>query len=829
MPPPQSVWSRWPLLSRLLAWIILPTLVLVGGAVIYLSRSLPVTNGRLEVPGLSAPVRIERDSHGVPTIQASNELDAYYALGLVHAQDRLWQMEMNRRIGNGRLSEVLGETTVGADVYFRTLGLHQNAERIWAALDRDSRRALQAYVDGVNAGIAATRSLPPEFHLLNFKPEPWHPTDSLVWQQLMAWQLSSNFGAELQRSTLTQLFGPDKTNQLMSAVPADAAAPPSVRSAANGLPDYVGRHHAALFAPRRYVGSNGWVVSGKLSASGYPLLANDPHLPTSLPSPWYLARIKGGTLDVGGATFPGLPFVVVGHNRHIAWGMTTTMADTQDVVVERLHPTDQNQYEIAGAYRTMAIRYEEIRVKSDLLKPARPPVRIAVRRTVHGPMLSDAGGPGAGLAFSVRWSGDDEQGASFSSFLKLNHARNWSEFNEALSGYVAPVHNFMYADREGNIGFLAAGKLPLRKEGAGAMPTPGWRDEQVWRGWIPFAEAPRRYNPPEGYIITANNRVVDDSYRHHISYDWDPGYRAARIRAELERLSAGHGKLTVQQMKVLQSDVVDFSANAILPQLKKVVPASEAQRRAIELVRNWDGAMRPDSSAPTLVTAWLAQFNTLLLNRQFAENQRAGLAKRQLNELYAWENDQFLDKVFAAHGAGWCVPAGPADAPCQADLLRALDNALAELQQQLGGEPGQWQWNKVHKTEFPHFPFSDPRLAVGMPTTPKSMFAGLFHREQAGGGGNNTVNLAPASLAPDTRYLSFHGVSYRELIDLAPNGATLFVQNTGQSGNVLSPHYDDLLRYQQAGGYLSMEPAQAGATLTLLPADAARHGTTPLK
>ncbi|NVE01789.1 penicillin acylase family protein [Massilia sp. BJB1822] len=799
-------------------WVILPLAALLGCAAVYLSRSLPVQDGILQAAGLHATVSIERDRHGVPTIRAENEHDVYFALGFTHAQDRLWQMEMNRRIAAGRLSEVLGETTVGSDVFFRTLGLYRNAERILSALDPASRQALQAYVDGVNSGIANTRTLPVEYHLSRFTPEAWRPVDSLAWQQLLSWKLSSNFGDEFQRSALSQLFGMEKTNQLMPAVPADAAQA-AMTQLPRTLPDYIGQRHAALFEPQRYVGSNAWVVSGKLTANGAPLLANDPHLPISLPSPWYLAKLRGGSIDAEGATFPGLPFIVVGRNRQIAWGMTTTMADTQDVVLERLNPADPNQYEVAGRYHDMDIHYEEIQVKSDLLKPPKKPVQIAVRRTVHGPMLSDVGGPVSALPYSVRWSGDDDQGGSFASFLKLNQARNWPEFNAALSNYVAPVHNFMYADQAGNIGFVTAGKLPLRRVGRGAVPTAGWLSGQVWDGWIPFAETPRQYNPERGYIVTANNRVVAENYPYHISYDWAPDFRATRISTQLDQLLATRHRLTPTQMMALQADVVGYPAKGILSYLKQLRGVSPRQRHALNLVRNWDGAMHADSSAATLVTAWLARFNQLLLDRQFERTERASLAKRKLPYLYTSSNGAFVDKVLAAQGVGWCdAPASPQVMPCQVELLRALDHALDELHSELGDDSAQWQWGKVHQMQFPHFPFSEPRLMPGMPTVPRSVFARFFHREVSNGGGDHTVNLAPSSLAADTRYQQFYGVSYRQLIELTPQGTALFIQNTGQSGNVLSPHYDDLLHLQHAGGYLPLAPEPARATLTLTPA-----------
>lgn len=807
--------SRYPFATRLAAWVLLPlgTAAALGYGLVL--RSLPPVSGSLALAGLVQPATIERDQQGVPSIVATTDTDAYFALGVAHAEDRLWQMEMQRRLGSGRLAEVLGESAVGSDVFFRTLGLARRAHQQWEALSPDARAVLRAYVNGVNAGIGSLTALPPEFALTDYRPEPWRPEDSLLWMQVMAWQLSGNLAQEAQRAQLLQLLGASKTRILMGETPDQPAEEyRSARRRPASAAPLVGAPNP--FEPRRFVGSNAWAVSGRWTASGQAMLANDPHLPLSVPSLWYLARLRGATLDVQGATIPGLPFVVIGRNRDIAWGMTTMMADTQDIVLERIDPRDRNRYEWQGTSQPMTVQTETIRIRRDWLKPARPDLQIRVRRTRNGPLLSDVAGPINGLPFSVRWSGDDDTtGSTFSSFVALNRVHDWAGFNAALRGFVAPAHNFVYADRAGNIGYLAPAAFPLRAQGEGTLPVAGWALSDVWTGMLPYERVPRRYNPPEGIIVSANDDAPGPTFVPRLSYDWDPGYRAARIRAELQRLISSGLRIGQEEMARLQGDVTAYAGHdRALRHLLALQPTNDLERAALDQVRRWDGRMTVDSSAPTIVNAWLSHLVALLLDGQ--STQASGEDGARVLASFNFENEPFVERVLSVPASPWCNTSGEAPADCAPIVRRALARAVAELSERFGPDPADWRWGRVHHAQFPHFPFSDAHLAPGWPAVRRHPLAWLFHRDLPTDGGTNTVAVAPPSYQSASKYLQFNGATYRQRIDFGASALSCFGQSTGQSGNLLSPHYDDLLAVA-GGACLPMARQTSRATLRLVP------------
>lgn len=740
-----------------------------------------------------------RDAHGVPSIAAKTDLDAYFALGLAHAQDRLWQMEMGRRTASGRLSEVLGPSSVGTDTLMRTLSLYRNAQKVWDVLAPEPRAVLSAYVDGVNAGMRASRTLAPEFALLSYKPEAWRATDSLALMQLMAWQLSTNMGNEVTRSLALQQFGLARTNQLLPPVPAstDTAAVSRLRTALSELerPEL-----APFILPKPFVGSNSWVVAGRHTASGLPMLSNDPHLQTQIPSIWYLARLRGDRLDVAGATFPGLPFVVIGANANVAWGMTTLMADTQDLVLERIDPANRNRYLVGNEYVDMELLRERIAIRGASLKPAPAPLTITVRRTRHGPVLSDAANLFGDQTFSVRWTGDDERGGTFEAFVNLNHARDWQQFNTALASFVAPVHAFVYADKRGNIGMVAPGRFPVRSAGDGSVPQAGWRDAKLWPTYIPFDQWPREYNPARGYIVTANNNILPAGYPHHISYDWAPADRAERITAWLDQRIGAGGKLRVDDMRALQHDVQNgASGAAILRAMLALPPQGTRQQLAHRLLSAWDGRMSADSASAALYAAWSARLQERLLRAPLRDSVADNPANRTLSKLLGGANPALLLHALHEEIPSWC---DAAVRRCASELRAAFEDADAELSASLGADMQQWQWGQVHKAEYGHFPFSDARYLPNMPPPATYTWDRLFRREAAAAGGDNTVNVAPASFGTEQRFLQFWGASYRQIIDLGQPADSIFMQGTGQSGNVISSNYDDLIGMHLGGRYL---------------------------
>ncbi|MFN3335543.1 MAG: penicillin acylase family protein, partial [Caldilinea sp.] len=407
-----------------------------------------------------------------PHIFATTDHDAFYGLGYAHAQDRLWQMEMNRRIGAGRLSEILGETTLSIDKFQRTMGYYRAAQADLAIIEPRSRQALEAYAAGVNQWLGEDHTLPPEFILLGLKPEPWQPADSLVWQKMMSWDLGGNYKLELLNQRLVQALGPERAAQILPDYPPNGIiilAHVEIDDAAAAHLSEIDRALEIDFGRGgRESGSNNWVIAGSRTESSMPILANDPHLGTSIPSIWYLAEMQGDTLHAIGSTFPGLPAIVIGHNERMAWGVTNVGPDVQDLYVERINPANPNQYEVDGGWQDMAIFEEPIVVKGK-----DEPIRWAARSTRHGPLISDVSDAGSPLA--LQWTALQPEDTTIDAFIGLNYAADWEDFTDAMAKFVTPSQSFVYADVEGNIGYYAPGKIPIRVDGHdGRVPVPGW-------------------------------------------------------------------------------------------------------------------------------------------------------------------------------------------------------------------------------------------------------------------------------------------------------------------------------------------------------------------
>lgn len=819
--------KRFPLLSRVILWLGLPLVAIGLMSYQTLKMSSAKQTGELLISGLKHQVIINRDAQGVPHIMAKTDDDAVFALGFVHAQDRLWQMEMNRRLGAGRLSEVIGIEAYRSDRFMRTLGLHRNAMKMWRQLGAKNRQMLDTYVAGVNAGIAELDMLPPEFTLYNYEPEPWKAIDSLLWMQLMTWQLSNNFSFEIQRALLIKALGRDKANELLPEVPDSEATQMLTQLEPQQLTQLLGDYQNPYFVPKKYVGSNNWVVSGKHTATGKPLLANDPHLINALPAVWYLAKLEGENLQTQGATFPGLPFVVIGQNQHIAWGVTNMLADTQDIYLEKINPLDRNQYWRDGQWKNVERYREEIQIKADFLRREYRPRVIDVRRTNYGPLLSDISPQLENFAYSLRWTGDDQNGGTFNSYAKLSYAKNWDEFNQALSTFIAPVHNFVYADVEGNIGYIAPGKFPLRAKGAGNgdVPALGWKPNSSWQGWIPFSDIPRVFNPAQGFVVTANNNVTADqelmggNYQYPLGYDFAAPYRANRITSLIkQQISTSKNQLTSQHMQQIQADVLNPIFSQVKSALLATATTTEQQRRALILLQTWDGNMTLDSAASTLFVSWMSHFQRLLISDDIAQAGFTGVPAYILTRLEEQLNYPFLQRVMTENKSVWCdFKKTDVQESCKDILHIAFAHAVNELDKNLDSDPDDWAWQAVHKAQFPHFPLSEAEVAPHMPASDDSVFSRVFHRSIASPGGSETVNVAPISLADDSKYLQFFGATYRQILDLDEQQHSQFMINTGQSGNRISEHYDDLIEQHRDVKYLKM-PATPVATLTLTPA-----------
>jgi penicillin amidase len=819
------------------AILVLVAVAAVAGYV-HLRRSLPVIDGELDAADISSRVDIIRDADNIPHIFAANKLDAFYGLGYVHAQDRLWQMEFQRRIGHGRLSEIFGEVTVPQDRFLRTVGFGRAARSAWERLPADTRRQIDAYVAGINRFIAAGR-LPPEFSLLWFDPEPWTGPDVLAWVKMMAWDLSANYSYELMRHDMLARIGPAKMAELLppypphglSIVPVSGHHHEAARLARpgqgspSGVPVLAAVFERALAqgdpVVRRFLldadrtealGSNNWVIDGTISSSGKPLLANDPHLGANIPSLWYLAHMSAGDFDVVGATLPGAPAVAIGRNRFIAWGETNVGADVEDLYLERLDAAG-NSAEFRGAWEPLRRVAETIAVKGG------DPVQLDVRISRHGPLVSDAINamnlasddepkpePLPPIAF--RWTALDDEDTTVHAFLRLNEARNWSEFTAALRDFVVPAQNFVYADVEGHIGYYAPGRVPVRANGDGSRPAEGWTGEMEWTGFVPFDELPHLFDPPEHFIVTANHRPMPADYPHHIALEFPEPYRAQRI-VDLIR---GQHKLKPEDFRRMQADTFSLHAKTLLPILLQHVRTDEDDlRQAVELLRKWDFDSRADSAAAAIFQAWFHQLPIAL-----AADELGPLVFDSYNGRFSYITRFVINTLLGTHPR-WCDDAATTSRveSCEDAVTKALTDGLAELRPLLRSDMPSWRWDRVHPAVFPH---------QGLDTVPG--LRALLSRSVPSQGDWSTVNVG--AVDADAPFEQHSVPGYRHIVDLSPQNDSRFLDAVGQSGHFLSEHYDDFLEDWRAVRHRKMrmdrEEIERGAlgTLTLKPTSPGR-------
>jgi penicillin G amidase len=776
------------LICRILASSLLLLLILGGAFYFYLRSSLPQVEARIAVPGLKAEVTIARDGDGIPLISAADDEDAAFGLGYAHAQDRLFQMELMRRNGAGRLAEIFGAQAVDTDRQMRVLGLYRLAEAEVKLLSPPVRRGLEAYAAGVNAFLASrSGALPPEFLLLRFAPEPWRVADSLVWGKLMDLLLAGNYRSELLRARLARTVSAEDLAFLYPEYPDDA--PTTLASLAaiyRQLP--LDRLYSALpTAVGPIYASNNWVVDGAHSMSSMPLLANDPHLPFGAPGFWYLARLKTPEREIAGGTVPGTPFVVIGHNDRIAWGFTTTGSDVEDLFIEKIVPADPGRYLTPGGSAAFESREETIAVHGAA------PVSLKIRMTRHGPVLSDALPPGAAdqgyvlsLAAPFLAAGDSTPEALWG----IDRAADWTGFRAALQSFVAPQQNVVYGDASGTIGFIAPGRIPIRKSGDGWLPVPGWTGDYDWTGFIPFDELPQASNPASGHFISANNKIVPNRYPYFLSRDWDLPNRAERIG----ELLAAVPQQSPAASAAIQADTLSIAARRLVPMMTRIVPVSGLAREAIKRLREWDFRMDPDKVEPLLFTAWLRAFSHAVFLR------RLGEAAADYWDL----KPEVIEVVLTAHPE-WCGEPKEQTASCDTTLSAALDAALTELAQAYGPEMLQWQWGRAHVAQFPNPVFS--RIAV---------LRDWLHTAVPTPGGTDTVNRGSPTIRDEAHpYAQRFGAGLRIVTDLASPADSRMIAVPGQSGNPLSTHFSDLLQRWRQFDWLVPGRAAAVATLTL--------------
>ena len=822
---------------------IIAVLIIGVSAFIYLAvdDSFPQTDGDLHVAGLDAPVDIYRDQAGIPHIFASSEHDLFFAEGYVHAQDRFWQMDFQRHVGAGRLSEMLGSATLDTDTFLRTVGWERVARAELDLLDAESLAALQAYADGVNAFLADHEGtqLSLEYLFLgllnsNYQPAPWEPLNTLTWAKAMAWDLRDNMDTEIERSILLSLMPADQIAQLYPAYDESRPiivpdfAPPALNvqnldsdfNYPQVVTDLLSRLNPRISAadgllggdPFAELGSNSWVVSGDLSATGAPLLANDPHLSASMPSIWYQIGLhcmpKGPdcSYETVGVSFVGSPGIVIGHNDRIAWGLTNAGADVMDLYVINVNPQDPNQYEMNGQWVDMQVLEEDVVVAGG------ETVKLPVRLTRFGPIISDVYGDlegfnqasGLGLpdnyAIALRWTALDP-GTTFQSILKINRAQNFDEFRAAAELFVVPSQNLLYADVDGNIGYQLPGHIPLRPQADGRYPVPGWIDDYDWLGYIEFNQMPYAYNPDSGYIVAANNAVVSSIYPHWIADYWDYGYRAQRI---VDLLQAAQGPIDIAYYQSMQADTVNQGALDLIPSLASLEFEDAEVAGLRDQLLTWDGSQTPDSNMAALFNVFWAELLKGTFHDQLPEDYWPG-------GYSTWY--QVVSNLLQDANSVWWDDVTTEEVETQDEVQSAsFTAAVAEAKRMLGADPAKWAWGDLHSITFVHQTM-DSFPVVG----------GLFNRGPfpVSGGSSivNATNWNAASGNFDVTSLP----SKRSIMDLSNWQNSLQVNTTGQSGHAYHPHYIDMaetwatIEYVPLHWELEAIQADAEAHLRLLP------------
>ncbi|MFH0991439.1 MAG: penicillin acylase family protein [bacterium] len=779
--------NRWRIFLGISGVLIITLLALTFFFYYLITKSHPVTSGTVVLDDLKAPVAIHRDEYGIPHIFSESEYDAYFAVGYVHAQERLWQMELMRRAGQGKLAEVLGEPALNIDKMFRTIGIWKMTPELLAELSQETRDDLQAYADGVNRFIEISGGkLPVEFDLLDITPEPWQPEHSVLISRLMAWELNYSRWVDVTLGNLVEVLGVEKAREIFPDWPEGA---PTI------LPDEIKGKKIAqemrelLDADRNFrsligtggleSGSNAWVVSGSKTVSGKPLLANDPHLLFSNPGRWYDLHLVAPGLDVQGVTLAGVPFVVIGRNRHIAWGVTNAMADDQDFFIEAvdsiLHPS---RYRFNNAWRTIHQSVDTIFVKDGA------PVFLTIYRTHRGPLINrmERSAQVSKHLISMRWVGHDPS-AEIETFRLLNRALNKDDFEDALKYYSVPAQNFVYADVDGNIGYRMGGRIPIRKGKGPTLPFPGSTDEYDWKGYVPFEQMPRLFNPPQGFIAIANNKIVSNAYPYYISNLWEPHWRIERITEVLQ----SEEQSSVESFQKLQLDVVSIHARELVPiilQSYATQPPPEKELQVfLNYFRNWKYEMRVEDVATTIFHGFI---NSMIRNTFEDEMGREMLA---LYDTLASVPLNTLTRMMKKGKSPWFDDVKTPGIETMNDMIhKSMREVFRDLHTQFGGEIKEWRWGIGHTVIFPHafsgHPLLRPVFTIGpFPT----------------GGSFSTVNKGDYWLAAPFGHSV--GPSTRQIFDLADVNNGRAVTPPGQCGQVFSKHYDDQVSLWLAGSY----------------------------
>jgi len=831
-----------------IGWLAIAVLLGAGGGYYFKSylpntvapKSFPQTDGEIQLEGLDGPVDIYRDSMGIAHIYATTPHDIFFAQGYVHAQERFWQMDFYRHVGEGRTAEMFGAGQLETDIFLTTLGWRKTSLEEYEALNPESIAILTAYADGVNSYMSgkSNEEISLEYAVLDlpiinpgYVIEPWEPVNTLAWAKALAWDLRSNLGNEIERAILMKTLTQEQMAELFPPYPADnpvivnqigeeTSLDASTSVAMLDIPldmltaiEQNASSLDSLFGSLGDgVGSNSWALSGNLTTTGEPLLANDPHLGIGMPSIFYQISLhcqpknEACPYDLAGYSLAGAPGILLGHNDRIAWGFTFANADVMDLFIEKVNPENPNQYEVNGTWVDFETRTEKIKAAGS------DPVEIIIRATRHGPVISDVYGPlkndgdpddkefvpfkdRAGIelpesyVIALSWTALSTgntltKGNPLEAVWGFNKAQNWEEFREAASVFHTPGPNLLYADVDGNIAYQTSGDVPIRKNGDGTIPVPGWDSEYEWTGIIPFEELPYTINPVEGYIAPANNKIVGDNYKYFIAVDWNYGFRARRI---VDMIESAPGKIDIAYMQNMQGDSFDANGAVYTPLLlnMNLQTSTPSQAIAMDLLKNWDYQAIADSGGAAVFEAFWRHclaytFHDDLPEMYWPQNgSRWSEVMRDLSEDSAWWDDKSTPDVTEA----------------REDILRkAFVEGVAELEEIFGKDASKWNWGDMHTSTFKNGTLGKS----GVPPIEALFNRGPFRTS----GGSSIVNATSWNSSEGYEVTDIPAM--RTVYDLSDFSNSVTVHSTGQSGHAYHPHYIDMAEMWANVEYYSM-------------------------
>jgi len=747
-------------MKKIFGLTFLSIFVFVAGFVLFLflhfHLSKPKIEGDAFVQGLNDQVRIVTDEWGVPHIFAADEEDMFFASGFIHAKERMWQMDLSRRAGVGRLSEILGKAALNQDKSLRNFGLREGILKDYLLLSSKMKTLLNAYSSGVNAWIKAQKyRWPPEYILLRCRPEPWTPIDSLAIKQVMALLLCVDYTSEAVRGNLIQRVGSEKALEILEK---DIVSLP---------PELKNLSHLETHEAPEFQGSNNWVISGDKTESKSPLLANDPHLEISVPPIWFEIHMKCPTIDVTGVSLPGVPFVMIGHNDSIAWGITNSAADVQDLYVEKLNDSKDMYLDVDG-WKPLLRREELIKIKGK-----KKPERFEVLWTSRGPIVSPQIIESE-MSLSMRWV-IYEGGQTAEAFYGINKAQSWEDFSDAIKLMDAPSQNFVYGDRKGNIGYYLSGKIPIRAKESALFPYPAWKEEGKWQGFLGEEDKPNVFNPQEQSIVTANQNITPQDFPFYISVDWVAPFRADRVKELL-----GQRELhNVESFMKIQNDIFNKKAELIFSLFRNFESDNESSRKGFSLLDNWDMRMG-EGAEPALFNVFIEVLSREVLSDELGEDYES------FNQQNRRKQAGLLRLLSSPESSWWDDKNTPETETWENIIDRSMGIAYDMMTEEMGTQEN-WNWEDMHSLKFQHI--------LGQVPIFKFFNSGTFPVN----GDRFTIR---ASFSSD--YETTHGASYRQIVDLSDWTNSVCVLSSGQSGHFLSRHYNDQIPLWLEGLYHPM-------------------------